>query len=211
MKLIYAILLSACYLMALSCGHQDTVTTQTTPPPASPVASPNTTPTPAVGEVASPESGETSQAEFEGTTRLTEKKRLERPAVILKEVRTGKHENFDRVVFEFAGAGVPGYHIEYIDKPAKACGSGEPVQVGGANHLVIQMMPAHAHTEAGEVTIQDRERVPGLPVIKEMKLICDFEADVQWVLGVAARNPYRVLELSKPARLVIDIRHSSEK
>ena len=211
MKLVQAIFLSACCLTAVSCGHQDSVTTETTPPAPSPVASPNMTPTAAVEEVGSPEPGETSQAEFEGTMGLTEKKRLERPAVTLKEVRTGKHENFDRVVFEFAGAGVPGYHIEYVNKPAKACGSGEPVQVGGASHLVIQMMPTHAHTEAGEVTIKDRERVPGLPVIKEMKLICDFEADVQWVLGVAARNPYRVLELSKPARLVIDIRHSSEK
>ena len=207
MKLARSILLATCCVAALSCEYRDPIQRETASPATSPVASPTATPAPAVGELARPESGDTSQSEFKGTVGRTDKKRLERPAVILKEVRTGRHENFDRVVFEFAGAGVPGYHIEYVDKPARACGSGEPVQVAGNGLLAIQLKPAHAHTEAGEVTIRDRQRVLNLPVIKEMKLICDFEADVQWVLGLSSPNRYRVLELSKPARLVVDIRH----
>jgi hypothetical protein len=44
-------------------------------------------------------------------------------------------------------------------------------------------------------------------VLKELKLICDFEGQVEWLLGLAARNGYRVLELTEPPRLVVDVRH----
>ena len=74
--------------------------------------------------------------------------------------------------------------------------------------LLIQMLPANAHTETGQVTTYpERERVLNLPVMKELKLICDFEADVQWILGVASPKRYRVMELSNPARLVVDLKH----
>jgi hypothetical protein len=43
--------------------------------------------------------------------------------------------------------------------------------------------------------------------VKEIELSCDFEGEVSWVLGLSARKPYRVHELSDPARLVIDIQH----
>jgi hypothetical protein len=71
----------------------------------------------------------------------------------------------------------------------------------------VRLIPAQAHTEAGEATIKDRERHLNLPVLRELESVCDFEADVTWVLGVAARNRFRVQELPGPARLVIDIQH----
>jgi hypothetical protein len=46
-----------------------------------------------------------------------------------------------------------------------------------------------------------------LPVLKELTIICDFEAQVEWVVGLAARTPYRIAELSEPPRLVLDVRH----
>jgi hypothetical protein len=74
---------------------------------------------------------------------------------------------------------------------------------------MIRMQPSNAHTEAGEASVQNRQQSPNLAVLKELKLICDFEADVQWILGVASPNRYRVLELTNPARLVVDIAHKS--
>jgi hypothetical protein len=56
--------------------------------------------------------------------------------------------------------------------------------------------------------VTDRARMLNFPIMKELKSICDFEADVQWVLGVSKPNKYRVLELSNPSRLVIDIKHA---
>jgi hypothetical protein len=57
------------------------------------------------------------------------------------------------------------------------------------------------------VTVAERERKPALPVLQELELTCDFEADVTWVLGVRTPNKYRVMELQGPTRLVVDVQH----
>ncbi|HXG67471.1 MAG TPA: hypothetical protein VNO70_20370 [Blastocatellia bacterium] len=153
------------------------------------------------------EPGDTSPADFAGTAGITEKKKGDIGLVVLRDVRIASHGRFDRVVFEFAGDTVPGYHVEYIDRPVRACGSGNVVPVAGDGWLRVRLTPAQAHTEQGEATVKDRERRPQLSVLKEVKLICDFEADVEWVLGLSSPNRYRVLELASPPRLVIDIKH----
>ena len=141
---------------------------------------------------------------FSGTTEATEKQRADAPVAVLREVRAASQEGFDRVVFELDG--MPGYRIGYEDRPVQ-CGSGEPVEVAGAAWLQVQLLPAQAHTEAGEPTVQQRERHLDLPVLKELESTCDFEADVTWVLGLASRRPYRAQELAGPARLVVDVGH----
>lgn len=143
---------------------------------------------------------------FSGTTEATEKQRADAPVAVLRKVRAAGQEGFDRVVFEFEGSAVPGYRIGYQDRPVQ-CGSGEPVEVAGGVWLQVQLLPAQAHTEAGEPTVQQRERHLDLPALKELESTCDFEADVTWVLGLASRRPYRVQELASPARLVVDVGH----
>lgn len=129
-----------------------------------------------------------------------------RPAT-LRAVRAARNEGWDRVVFEFDGASVPGYRVEYVDRPVRKCGSGDATEVAGQGWLEVRITPAQAHTDAGQATIADRERRLALPVLKELEQTCDFEADVTWVLGVASPNRYRVQELTGPARLVVDVRH----
>jgi len=209
MKAIQSILLLTCCVAALSCTHDTKTTpvsTSTGTPVSSPTATPIATPTAALSTEVS-ESGDTSNPNFEGTIAVTEKKRSERPPATIRTVRTATHEGYDRIVFEFAESGLPGYRIEYTDKPVQKCGSGEMVSVRGNARLLIQIQPANAHTEAGQVTTYpERERTLSLPVMRELKLTCDFEADVQWVLGLASKNRYRVVELLNPARLVVDIK-----
>ena len=163
------------------------------------------TPTPAsVGDEATTESA----PDFEGTAGNTERINPKATgAALLKDVRSGRHANYDRVVFEFKGTALPSFKIEYIDKPVRSCGSGEVVPLAGDAWLSVRFSGANAHTEAGEATIKDRARSPNLPVVKDLKLICDLEAEVEFVMGVSSPNKYRVLELKSPARLVVDIRH----
>jgi hypothetical protein len=78
--------------------------------------------------------------------------------------------------------------------------------VAGDGWLLVRTTPANAHTEAGQPTIRERERNLDLPNLKEIELICDFEAEVSWVLGLASPNRFRVLELSNPSRLVVDVK-----
>jgi hypothetical protein len=81
------------------------------------------------------------------------------------------------------------------------------VSVTGAGRLVVRFQPARAHDERGNPTLVERDRTPALSGVKEMKLVCDFEGQVEWVIGVAAAGPYRVLETAGPGRLVLDVRH----
>jgi hypothetical protein len=130
-----------------------------------------------------------------------------REVALLTDVRSARHEGFDRIVFEFATGPLPGYHLEYIDKPVRRCGSGDATTVAGDGWLRVRMEPVHAHTEQGRPTIADRERRLRLGVIQELEQICDFEAQVAWVLGVSSPNRYRVIELEDPVRLVVDVHH----
>lgn len=153
-----------------------------------------------------------AQDTFGGTTA-----RLSRPAPtrsplggwLLRAVRTESHSGYDRIVFEFAGDSVPGYSIEYATRPAVRCGSGDPVTVTGHGQLVVRFAPARAHDDQGNSTLAPPQRamLPRLPAVKELQLLCDFEGQVEWVLGVAtaARAPYRVTEAAP--QLMLDVRH----
>lgn len=131
-----------------------------------------------------------------------------RPATV-RAVRAARNQGWDRTVWEFAGDSLPGYHLEYVDRPVRSCGSGEVVEVAGDGWLQVRLAPAQAHDEAGRSTLGagTRSRMPNLPVLLQLEQTCDFEAVAEWVMGVAAPNRYRVLELRDPARLVVDVRH----
>ncbi|HEX5734234.1 MAG TPA: hypothetical protein VF131_15475 [Blastocatellia bacterium] len=156
------------------------------------------------------DTGEAASNEFEGTAGSVSHKNYNGAPVLLREIRTAQQSGFDRVVFEFDGPDVPNYNVEYVDKPVYQCGSGDVVQVAGDGWLAIKFTPANAHTEAGQPTIADRERRLSLPVLKELEITCDFEAEVAIVLGVSSPNRYRVLNLSNPTRVVIDIKHKNK-
>ena len=149
---------------------------------------------------------------FAGTTAPVQRaSRPGTPPRVLRGVTAASGPGYDRVVFEFAEDSVPGYHVEYTTKPVRRCGSGDPVTVAGAGKLVVRFEPAQAHDERGNSTIAERERTLGLPAAKDMKLICDFEGQVEWVMGVVAAGPYRVLDSPGGGRgggrVVVDIRH----
>jgi hypothetical protein len=164
-------------------------------------------PEPTVADTLRPDEVQADEASFTGTVRTTEKTAARQGVALLQAVRTGRHAGFDRVVFAFDAGALPGYHLEYVDRPVRNCGEGRVVPIEGDAWLQVRLTPANAHTEEGRPTVAPRERRPALPVLREPELTCDFEADVTWVLGLAAPNPYRVLELRYPPRLVVDVRH----
>lgn len=125
---------------------------------------------------------------------------------ILRIVRTARHDGYDRVVFEFDSR-VPGWRIDYVDSPQYECGSGEAVRLAGDAWLHVAFEPANAHTDEGRPTAQRRLVDPAGANLRELRRICDFEAHVDYVIGVGSPNPYRAFMLGQPARLVVDIRN----
>ena len=128
-------------------------------------------------------------------------------AAMLVRVRTARQDGYDRVVFEF-DSHVPAWRAEYVDRPQYECGSGEAVRVAGDGWLQVNLEPANAHTEEGRATEAPRHVTdPAGANLRELRRICDFEAQVQYVIGVASPNRFRAFQLTGPARLVVDIRH----
>ncbi|GHG86871.1 hypothetical protein [Comamonas sp. JC664] len=142
----------------------------------------------------------------EWTTAPVVLKRSPGQAVTLRSVRTGTHADYDRVVFEFDGPRVPGYQLEYVDKPVIQCGSGDEAPLAGQAALQVTLTPARGHDDQGRATVAALELKPKLPTLLELVRTCDFEAEVTWVLGTKARTDYRVMELSDPTRLVVDVK-----
>ena len=124
----------------------------------------------------------------------------------LTAVRTAPHDAYERIVFAFGGERISGFKAEYVDKPVRQCGSGEEVPMPGDAWLLIHLEPAQAHTEEGRPTIAERARTLSYENMKALRLICDFEGVVEWVVALTSPNEYRTLELRQPPRLVIDIR-----
>lgn len=130
---------------------------------------------------------------------------------LLKTVRVGRNPGFERIVFEFAGTSVPGYRIQWVDGPILADGSGEPVDVDGEAFLEMIMEPASGvDLSAPQLTIvydgPDRIPVAGQTVlITDLVRTGDFEAVLSWAAGTTEKVPFRVLRLTSPTRIVVDL------
>ncbi len=117
-------------------------------------------------------------------------------------------EGVERVVFEFDGDSVPRYEISYLEPPFVQCGSGNPIVVTGDAVLQVRLRLTRAHAETADrllPTVTERDRKLGQPLLKQLILTCDFEGEVEWLLGLTSRIPFRILELKSPARLVVDL------
>lgn len=120
----------------------------------------------------------------------------------LAEVRSGRHQGFDRVVFEFSGP-MPGYLVRY-GPPVMRNTAGFEVQADGAVGLHVTIFGG------GVWFIEGGYRPPATIVtdttaVAEVVYVEDFEAVMQWLVGVDQQRPFRVLTLSAPTRLVIDV------
>lgn len=166
-----------------------------------------TTTTTNLCQLRDPNTGQLVPPNFTGTLGVAEvKKSLEGP-VTLMSVSTTACDSFDRVVFTFNTPATPGYRASYVHKPILQCASGNSVPVAGSAFLQIRMTQTQAHTDAGQPTIAQTNRTVNLPSLRQLVETCDFEADVTWVLGIGDKKRYRVVELTNPSRIVVDVKH----
>ena len=152
------------------------------------------------------ENGHPIPAHFSGTTGVTHRAHAATHVVLVQSLVTGCCEQFDRLVFNIEGFHQPTYTIKYAHPPFSQCGSGMNVPVPGHAWLDIRFKVAQAHTDAGQATVPNRINV-NCSNLKRIDELCDFESDVEFVVSLDAKKPYRVVELQDPTKLVIDIKH----
>ncbi len=116
-------------------------------------------------------------------------------------IRAGRHDCFDRLVFDLAGNPASGYDVRYVDV-FRADGSGDVVPVaGGAVLAVTVRAPAYQRI---------RTSVAGYRTFRDVAWGGSFEGQTSFGLGVRARLPFRVFQLDGPGngtRLVVDVAH----
>ncbi|WP_333778944.1 AMIN-like domain-containing (lipo)protein [Streptomyces sp. IBSBF 3136] len=134
-------------------------------------------------------------------------------AVPLKDIRTGRHACYDRMVFDVPGGGSSlGYRVGYVAR-LHSDASGRYIPVGGGAVLDVRVGAPSYDPETGAPTYPGRvgRTLPGVHLagyrtFRDARFAGSFEGETQIGLGVRARLPFRVVRL--PGRLVIDVAHT---
>jgi hypothetical protein len=127
---------------------------------------------------------------------------------ILTDVRVAHHPGYDRLVFELGPStgpgtyGVPPYTIEVASSFAGP--SGLQVQVTGNAFFRVRFQNTDAHNQNGQTTVSSTDLKPTTPLIKEVRLVEDFEAVVVWGVGLDHLACPQVSTLAGPVRVVLD-------
>ena len=130
----------------------------------------------------------------------------------LRDVRTGAHECFDRVVFDFVAAAAA-YEVDYTSE-IRTGGRGDRLPVAGGAMLRVHLHTnvfdrlgrAHYAQVAGDHVVD----VPGYRTLRDVVYGGGFERRLTFGVGVRARLPFRVFTLpasGSGGRLVIDVAH----
>lgn len=172
-----------------------TVAASRTPSPAPTSASPSPSPTPA--PTTSPGSTPpTACAPLTGGGQTN-------ATATLHDIRVAHHPGYDRLVFEFNGTQVPQYRIEVAN--SFQAPSGLPVTVSGNAFFQVRFQGAAAHFDTGGTSYTGPNPVDAnLPILRQVKLIEDFEAVLRWGVGLERLACPTVQTLTGPVRVVID-------
>lgn len=137
----------------------------------------------------------------------------------LTDVRVGTHPGLDRITFEFTPpddgeAALPKYELSPVQPPFTYDPSDNPMEVEGETFLHVVFHGATGVKLGGERAEETysgpREMKPDHPSLVEAELQSDFEATLQWMLGLSEGTCWGVDELTDPTRLAIDLPHRSE-
>lgn len=121
------------------------------------------------------------------------------------DVRIGAHEDYDRVVVELGGTGTPGVHVERSDAAIEDP-TGDTVDLGGAGVLTLYVTGLGYPYDTGVTELPVGTRTSGGTSVTGTQFTGTFEGQTQVFVGlVDPEAPARVLVLSDPARVVLDV------
>lgn len=203
-------------------GTAATTTTETTDVPATTVA-PTTAPpstaaptTPVLTTTSPPSTIVTTTtteacAPFGGTAEVRVKFPDFLSPLIGKDIRTGMETCLERIVIELqtssipTASGFPGYSVRYATGPVKESPSDLPVTISGSDVLLVSLGSWMNFQGTGGYNGPSQIFPNNTDHIQELRLIENFEGMTTWAIGLDDELPFRVLELSNPPRLVIEL------
>jgi hypothetical protein len=126
---------------------------------------------------------------------------------VITAVRVAHNPGFDRVVFElgpnsFGTYGLPPYTIEVAN--SFIAPSGQAIRVDGNAFFSVRLANTDAHDQNGKVTVASTDIKPTTPLVKEVRIVEDFEAVNRWAIGLDHLVCPTVLTLAGPVRVVLD-------
>ena len=127
----------------------------------------------------------------------------------LVAVRVAHQPGFDRLVFEFAQSaapgtfGIPAYTVEAASSLSGP--SGQPVTINGNALFGTRFQNASTQNPNGTPSYTgSTDMKPTTPLIKQIKLVEDFERVLLWGTGLDHLACPKVTELAGPFRVVLD-------
>jgi hypothetical protein len=127
------------------------------------------------------------------------------------EMRVGRHDCYERWVFEMTGSGdPPGWSVGYRD-PLIADPAGFEVDLAGGASLevVIRVWTVTDYPgrppEWPPFTSPTTIVTDGFDALREVQYISAFEGSTQFGIGVDQQRPFRAFWLDGPPRLVVDV------
>jgi hypothetical protein len=122
------------------------------------------------------------------------------------DIRIGRHDGFDRVVFEADGEGTPGWDVRYVES-AQSQGSGADIDVEGGAVLQVTINGVGYPDDTGveEYSGPDRLAVADTEVVTEVVWDSTFEGTSVAFVGATEELPFRVYLLEDPVRVVLEV------
>lgn len=126
---------------------------------------------------------------------------------VITAIRIAHNPGFDRLVFELGPNavgpyGLPPYTVQVASTFIAT--SGQPVHVDGNAFFLVRLDNTDAHDQTGKVTVSSTDYKPTTPLIKEVRVVEDFEAVNRWAVGLDHLVCPTILTLTNPIRLVVD-------
>jgi hypothetical protein len=126
--------------------------------------------------------------------------------VTVSDIRVGRHDGFDRVVFEVGGTGTPGWDVRYVDA-ASSQGSGDPIEVDGSAVLQVTLTGAGYPYDTGVDEFTGGPVSGDTDVVTEVVWDATFEGTSVAFVGTTGETPFRVYRLDGPTRVVLEVAH----
>jgi hypothetical protein len=131
---------------------------------------------------------------------------------LLTNVTATKAAPHTRVIFEFR-EGMPGYKVDYGQRPVVQDGSGDEVNIEGDELLIVRFEPASGFDlearRGGQPTYTGPKRIAvggNSDPVREVVQVGDFEAVLTWAIGLNGKRPFRVTTATDPSALVVDVK-----